>query len=81
MKYARSMSPSFFLGLLVIVREQIDRLSYLEASLGVWCVGDNKYRSQDGKWWYRAKSNDLEGHRPDDTPHVHLERLDPTTGL
>jgi hypothetical protein len=44
-------------------------------------VGDNKYRSQDGKWQYRAKENDLSGHEPGDTPHVHLERLDPDTGF
>lgn len=43
-------------------------------------VGDHKYRSRDGKWQYRAKPNDLEGHGPNPRPHVHLERLDPKTG-
>ncbi|EPX63273.1 hypothetical protein D187_005679 [Cystobacter fuscus DSM 2262] len=39
-----------------------------------------KLRSRDGKWQYRARPEDLKGHRPGDTPHVHLERLDPKTG-
>ncbi|WP_395850102.1 hypothetical protein [Cystobacter fuscus] len=39
-----------------------------------------KFRSRDGKWQYRAKPEDLQGHRPGDTPHVHIERLDPKTG-
>lgn len=43
-------------------------------------VGDNKYRSQDGKWQYRSKAEDLSGHDAGDTPHVHLEKLDPATG-
>jgi hypothetical protein len=37
-------------------------------------VGDNKFRSVDGKWQYRAKSVDTTRN------HVHLERLDPETG-
>lgn len=43
-------------------------------------LGDGKLRSKDGKWQYRAKPNDLRGHEPDDTPHVHIERLDPKSG-
>jgi RHS repeat-associated protein len=43
-------------------------------------VAPGKLRSTDGKWQYRAKPDDLEGHGPDDTPHVHLERLNPETG-
>jgi RHS repeat-associated protein len=34
----------------------------------------NKFRSQDGKWQYRAKPNDLKN------GHIHLEELDPKTG-
>ena len=37
-------------------------------------VGDNKFRSVDGKWQYRAKPVDTTRN------HVHLERLDPETG-
>ncbi|MGM0555199.1 MAG: polymorphic toxin-type HINT domain-containing protein [Myxococcota bacterium] len=43
-------------------------------------IEDGKLRSRDGKWQYRAKPDDLTGHGPEDTPHVHLERLDPDTG-
>jgi RHS repeat-associated protein len=37
-------------------------------------VGDNKLRSVDGRWQYRAKPVDTTQN------HVHLERLDPETG-
>jgi hypothetical protein len=37
-------------------------------------VGDNKLRSADGKWQYRAKPGDIADH------HIHLELLDPKTG-
>jgi len=37
-------------------------------------VGPGKLRSQDGKWQYRAKPEDLEQN------HIHLEELDPETG-
>ncbi|QDU75859.1 hypothetical protein Pan97_29010 [Bremerella volcania] len=37
-------------------------------------VGDNKLRSQDGRWQYRAKPVDTNQN------HVHLEKLDPVTG-
>jgi RHS repeat-associated protein len=43
-------------------------------------VEPGKLRSQDGVWQYRAKAQDLSGHGPGDTPHIHLERLDPQTG-
>jgi hypothetical protein len=43
-------------------------------------VEPGKLRSQDGRWQYRAKPNDLTGHGPGDSPHVHLEQLDPETG-
>ena len=43
-------------------------------------IEPGKFRSRDGKWQYRAKPEDLQGHRPGDTPHVHIERLDPKTG-
>jgi len=43
-------------------------------------IEPGKLRSRDGKWQYRAKPEDLQGHRPGDTPHVHIERLDPKTG-
>jgi hypothetical protein len=43
-------------------------------------IEPGKFRSRDGKWQYRAKPEDLQGHRPGDTPHVHIERLDPRTG-
>lgn len=39
-----------------------------------------KLRSSDGRWQYRAKPEDLQGHGPGDGPHIHLERLDPDTG-
>ncbi len=42
-------------------------------------VGDSKLRSKNGVWQYRAKEDDLA-----DTshgPHIHLEQLDPDTGL
>jgi len=34
-------------------------------------IGDNKHRSADGMWQYRAKPVDTTQN------HVHLERLDP----
>lgn len=37
-------------------------------------VEPNKWRSQDGKWQYRAKPGDI------GESHVHLEELDPATG-
>ncbi|MDO3413390.1 polymorphic toxin-type HINT domain-containing protein, partial [Saccharibacillus sp. CPCC 101409] len=37
-------------------------------------IGDNKYRSANGKWQYRAKPIDTNDN------HVHLERLNPETG-
>lgn len=43
-------------------------------------LGPGKLRSRDGRWQYRAKADDLRGHGPGDTPHVHLERLNPITG-
>jgi hypothetical protein len=43
-------------------------------------VEPGKLRSQDGRWQYRAKPNDLMGHGAGDSPHVHLEQLDPATG-
>jgi hypothetical protein len=39
-----------------------------------------KFRSRDGRWQYRAKPEDLQGHRPGDTPHIHIEHLDSKTG-
>ena len=38
-------------------------------------VEPNKWRSQDGKWQYRAKPGDLADN------HIHLEELDPKTGI
>ena len=43
-------------------------------------IEPGKLRSQDGHWQCRAKQIDLAGHGPNDTPHVHLEQLDPSTG-
>jgi RHS repeat-associated protein len=43
-------------------------------------VEPGKLRSQDGRWQYRAKPQDLAGHGPADGPHIHLERLNPETG-
>jgi hypothetical protein len=43
-------------------------------------VAPGKLRSQDGRWQYRGKPEDLEGHGPTDSPHIHLEHLDPATG-
>ncbi|MFS8064966.1 MAG: hypothetical protein ACMG6S_01215, partial [Byssovorax sp.] len=43
-------------------------------------VESGKLRSQDGRWQYRGKAIDLEGHGPMDTPHIHLEQLNPETG-
>jgi hypothetical protein len=40
---------------------------------------DNKLRSQNGKWQYRAKPNDIKGHYGG-KGHVHIEELDPKTG-
>jgi hypothetical protein len=37
-------------------------------------VSPGKYRSQNGKWQYRAKLNDL------NDKHIHLEELNPETG-
>ena len=37
-------------------------------------VGNNKLRSQNGVWQYRAKPGDLAQR------HIHLERLNPKTG-
>jgi RHS repeat-associated protein len=37
-------------------------------------VGDNKYRSADGVYQYRAKPVDVNQH------HIHIEKLNPTTG-
>ena len=37
-------------------------------------IGDNKWRSVDGKWQCRAKDADTSQN------HIHLERLDPETG-
>jgi len=37
-------------------------------------TGDNKWRSADGKWQYRAKPGDVKDN------HVHLERINPKTG-
>jgi len=42
-------------------------------------IGDNKIRSQDGKWQYRAKPNDVTGMHGEGE-HIHLERLNPETG-
>lgn len=38
-------------------------------------VEPGKLRSIDGKWQYRAKPGDLAG------GHIHLEELDPVTGI
>lgn len=43
-------------------------------------LGDNKLRSQNGVWQYRAKEVDLGGHGGKSDPHIHLEKLDPSTG-
>ena len=43
-------------------------------------VASGKLRSQDGRWQYRGKPEDLKGHGPSDSAHVHLERLNPKTG-
>jgi RHS repeat-associated protein len=43
-------------------------------------IGPGKMRSQDGRWQYRAKPEDLTGHSPTDSRHIHLERLNPETG-
>jgi hypothetical protein len=37
-------------------------------------VAPNKWRSQDGKWQYRAKPGDVE------QKHIHLEEINPLTG-
>jgi RHS repeat-associated protein len=37
-------------------------------------VGDNKWRSADGRWQYRAKPGDTAKN------HIHLEKLNPETG-
>ncbi len=38
-------------------------------------VEPNKWRSADGKWQYRAKPGDVMDN------HIHLEELDPATGI
>ena len=43
-------------------------------------VEPGKLRSRDGRWQYRGKPDDLHGHGPTDSSHVHIERLDPKTG-
>jgi len=43
-------------------------------------IEPGKLRSADGKWQYRSKPEDLKGHESKDTPHIHLERLDSSTG-
>ena len=43
-------------------------------------VEENKFRSSNGKWQYRAKPDDLQGHKLSDTPHIHLEKIDVMTG-
>lgn len=43
-------------------------------------VEPGKLRSQDGRWQYRGKSEDLAGHGSGDSPHIHLERLNAQTG-
>ena len=43
-------------------------------------VEANKFRSADGKWQYRAKSGDLKGHGAGDSPHIHIEKINPKTG-
>ncbi|MDD9950631.1 MAG: hypothetical protein OXT67_03605 [Zetaproteobacteria bacterium] len=40
-----------------------------------------KMRSQDGKWQYRGQLEDLLGHHRNDTPHIHIERIDLNTGI
>jgi hypothetical protein len=42
-------------------------------------IGDNKLRSQNGKWQYRSEPGELSGHGKGQ-PHIHLEKLDPITG-
>ncbi len=49
-----------------LAREKIGRLPI--------SVGNNKLRSVNGRWQYRAKPVDTNSN------HVHLERLDPNTG-
>jgi hypothetical protein len=43
-------------------------------------VEPGKLRSADGRWQYRGKPEDLAGHGPADSPHIHLEHLNPKTG-
>jgi RHS repeat-associated protein len=43
-------------------------------------VEPGKLRSRNGRWQYRAKSADLAGHGIRGGAHIHLERLNPTTG-
>jgi hypothetical protein len=43
-------------------------------------IEPGKFRSQDGRWQYRAKGDDLAGRHSDGTSHIHLERLNPETG-
>lgn len=42
-------------------------------------IGNNKLRSQDGKWQYRAKTSDVKGEHAGGK-HIHLEHLNPETG-
>ena len=42
-------------------------------------IGNNKLRSQDGKWQYRAKPKDITGEHAGGK-HIHLEELNPDTG-
>ena len=42
-------------------------------------IGDNKIRSIDGRWQYRAKPDDVIGAHGKG-PHVHLEELNVKTG-
>jgi hypothetical protein len=41
-------------------------------------LDENKYRSRDGRWQYRARPGDVAGDARG--PHVHLEHIDPETG-
>ena len=42
-------------------------------------VEPHKFRSQDGRWQYRAKPGDVNGQHGRGN-HIHVERLDPSTG-
>lgn len=49
-------------------------------------IGDYKYRNPNGRYQYRAKSDDTMGHvinhptRERGIPHIHVEKLNPRTG-